>query len=59
MILKSLNGYSRYLFDSIGNIFRKRKYGLQKLKNQQYKNGYLYKNLYHDNGTVKILESIE
>lgn len=53
MQYKKLENYSRYLFDSEGNIYRARKYGLQKLRLFLNPSGYWYKNLYNDQGKPK------
>lgn len=55
MIYKKLENYSRYLFDSDGNIYRIRKEQLQKLKLSLNPNGYLYKNLWDDFGKMNTL----
>lgn len=55
MIYKKLENYSRYLFDSDGNIYRIRKEYLQKLKLSLNPNGYLYKNLWDDFGKMSTL----
>lgn len=55
MIYKKLENYSRYLFDSDGNIYRIRKEHLQKLKLSLNPNGYLYKNLWDDFGKMNTL----
>lgn len=55
MQYKKLENYSRYLFDTEGNIYRIRKSHLQKLKLYVNPNGYLYKNLWDDSGKVNTL----